>query len=196
MSQSSLDPAWRHKNSTTEVDGFHVPVEVRTSPGKGRGVFLTSAVSKGQVIWDNRYTARFPDECSVRQFLAAISEETACEVIMWAYVNDFFSGQALEFQVDLDGAAYFNEAPDIAQTNFVTRFPENLSFDAQNTETVATIVAERRVPGSMRAYAKSDLKAGTELMFDYADVHIYAKLFWFEKLCFMTRGLWAWLVMQ
>lgn len=193
---SSLDPAWKLADPTSPVDGWHVPVEVRTSPGKGRGVFLLEPVSKGQVLWDNRYTARFPDECSLRKFFAIVGEEASCNTITWGYVNDFY-GQGLQFQLDLDKSAFLNEAVSAAQANSVNRFPKDLS-DKQPEFVLSpnTFFQQRRTPGAFHLYAKDDLEAGTELLFEYSDVHIYASLWWFERLCLMTRGVWAWLVMQ
>lgn len=192
---SSLDPAWKVSDPDLPVNAFHVPIEVRISPGKGRGVFLAEAVSKGQLLWDNRYTARFPDECSVRKFFAAIGDEAVCNVVMWGYVNDFY-GQGLQFQVDLDPSAFFNEPTTPDEANTVNRFPSLLSNDQpQRVLNPQSFFEQRRKPGAFHVYATEDMPAGTELLFNYSDVHMYVKLYYYEKLCMMTRGVWGWLTM-
>ena len=77
----------------------------------------------------------------------------------------------------------------------LTRFRLHL-FCWLKVACLPAFLQRRRKPGAFHVYAKEDLAAGTELLFEYTDAHIYGKLYWYEKLCIMTRGVWEWLVMQ
>ena len=221
---STLDPTWSEFFETDSTDartatlrnGFHVPVEVRTAPGKGRGIFLKTSVTKGQKLWDNRYTARFPDECSVRMFFASISEEDSCRVIIWGYVNDF-AGEGQQFLLDLDDAVYLNEGQSTADVNTHSRFltpaenngiKENTQKDTvasmSNTNTAQrilepvqqedAILVQRRFPGNFGVFASQDMESGTELLGDYSEIHAYKSLFWYEKMCYRSIGLLGYLL--
>jgi len=207
-SNSNLDRDWADymDDSHREVKtGFRVAVDVRISPGKGRGVFLEEPVRKGQVLWENRYSARFPDECSVRIFFASLSEEDQCNAIMWGYVNDFF-GRGLQFQLDLDPAVYLNAGSPPAQANTVNRFllkHEDELFDKMNLNDVQRTLESRQRNSLLSSeprfgmVALHDMEAGTELLIDYAEIHVYGikKLGWYESLCFHSRGFWGWINM-
>lgn len=227
---STLDPTWSDyfgsdsttsANTATLRNGFHVPVEVRTAPGKGRGIFVKTSVTKGQLLWDNRYTARFPDECSVRMFFASISEEDACRAIIWGYVNDF-TGEGQQFLLDLDDAVYLNEGQSAADVNTRSRFmtpAENNGNAERNSQkgNVAlkinvdvaqrilepaqqqqqhqdAILAQRRLPGNFGVFASQDMEAGTELLGDYSEIHAYKSLFWYEKMCYRSIGFLGYLL--
>ena len=202
---SGLDPTWSNYTRTANGSsilnqGFRVPVEVRTSPGKGRGVFLKSYVQKGQQLWDNRYTARFPNECSVRKFFASIGEEAACSAIMWGYVNDF-AGEGLQYHLDLDGSVYFNEARPVSEANAMHRYVTPVEEEAGSLDGVQRIlepeqlVALRKQPGRFGLFATRDLEPGTELLIEYDQFHVYYSLIWYEKLCYHSRGFWGYLTM-
>jgi hypothetical protein len=199
---STIDPSWQQQQESSPShgsSGFQVPVEVRSSPGKGRGVFTTTRVSKGQVLWDNRYSARFPDECSARQFFDLIGEELSCSAIMWGYVNSKF-GQGPQFILDLDIAVYLNQAPTSEDVNMVNHFRplnDNPSYNAaQLMLDPERYWQHRRKPGNLQMLASRDLEPGTELLMDYSEMHVYHnQLWWFQNLCFRTRGLWGMMTM-
>ncbi|CAB9499339.1 expressed unknown protein [Seminavis robusta] len=194
---SSLDPSFRTNGSEESLSGFRVPVEVRVSPGKGLGVFTTTPVQKGQVVWDNRFTARFPDECSLRQYFDLIGEKASCDALTWGYVNDF-QGEGLKFLLDLDEAVYLNEARKPDEVNLIINFrplQDDPEYDAvQKLIDPDRFWQHRQKPGNQQARAKVHLQAGAELLMDYREVHVYGKLWWYDRLCFKTRGVWAWLM--
>jgi hypothetical protein len=89
---SSPDPLWDtpHRVSLYKSGkgGFHAPVEIKFSEGKGRGVFAVSAIPKGTLIWDDEQTGRFSTRTSWRDFLEYLDESLACEVLQWTYPMD------------------------------------------------------------------------------------------------------------
>jgi hypothetical protein len=187
--ESSLSADWAELPPRGELSsGFYIPVEVRTSPGKGRGVFSSVDIQKGQKVWDNRHTGRFPDECSVRQFMDVIGEEDACNAIMWAYVNNHFAEEVsgdYEFMLDFDECVYFNAAPSKEEQNLDNRFADHVGEDRD----------KRRAPGAFAMYANRDIPAGSELIIDYGQFHQFAAMFWYEKMNYMSRGLWHYITM-
>lgn len=70
-SQSSIPLSPRH--------GFAVNFVVQQSEGKGRGVFVTQAVQKGQLVYTGTpQTAEFTKGFLYRQYLQSIPQDLAC----------------------------------------------------------------------------------------------------------------------
>lgn len=205
---STLGPGWSNlteENNTLANNAFHIPFGVRAASGKGLGVFTKDYVQQGQQLWDNGMTARFPDECSVRVFLASISEEDACSTIKWGYVNDFF-GQGLQFQLDMADGVYFNHADSGSEllNTYNSFLPTGQAADelAASSETSQPVLETKKtfamqtIPGQFCIFATQDLEPGTELLLDYSAVHAHFRLYWYEKLTYQSRGFWPyiWLV--
>ena len=173
---------------------FHVPIEIRTSPGKGRGMFAKTDIPKGTMVWSNRYTARF-NECQVRQFFDLISEEDACNTIMWAYLNNFYTDDndgSYEMSLDMDECVYVNQAPSPQDRNLENRF---VMEDTVASETERPDKRQRRIPGNYGMFAERDIPAGSELLIDYGQIHKFAAAYWYEKMNFQSRGLWHYVTM-
>ena len=97
---------------TEPTTGMMVPYEVRLIPDKGRGLFATKDIKKGEVVWEDILTGKFTDELSWRRFVSSIPYELACEVYKWSYVlYDKKSGKTL-VHLDLDDASFTNTADD------------------------------------------------------------------------------------
>jgi hypothetical protein len=91
--------------SATE-DGWYVPYEVKEAPFKGRGVFATTKISKGTLIYDpTRQLARFVDGKSFRSFLALLPNNLACEAMQLHYL-DYFGGAKDEPAGEKKGVYY------------------------------------------------------------------------------------------
>lgn len=70
--------------------GFKVPVEVRYAPNKGRGVFASEFIPKGELVWSAaNNVVMFSDGQSYEEFLDAIPQDLACDVLQWAYVEEY-----------------------------------------------------------------------------------------------------------
>ena len=70
-------------------NGFLVPVEVKHVPGKGRAVMAAEDIPEGTKIWDTTFTARFPSPVYFRRYLSTLPRDLACDVMIWAYVEDY-----------------------------------------------------------------------------------------------------------
>jgi len=94
-------------SSSLYQSGFFIPYEVRHSPGKGRGIFATDTIPQHTRIWTSRNTARFTSGDSYRRFLLSMPADLACDVMEWAYVEEFIE-DVLEIGVDLDDGSLTN----------------------------------------------------------------------------------------
>mmetsp|Transcript_7988 Transcript_7988/g.9137 ORF Transcript_7988/g.9137 Transcript_7988/m.9137 type:complete len:145 (+) Transcript_7988:83-517(+) len=70
-----------------ESGGLSFPFETRYVPGKGRGIFATSDLPKGTLMWDEYDHAMFHHLDDWDEFLHEIGYDLACDVIQWAYVE-------------------------------------------------------------------------------------------------------------
>ena len=163
--------AWTNGSAT----GFNVPVEVRYSPERGRGLFATTFIPKGTKLWDNRYTARIRSECEGRRFLQELTNDQACNVVMWGYVADHGTGK-LEWGIDLDPCSFTNEARTAEEVN-----AEDRVVDPEKATQ----------PGGHSMWSTRDISAGEELLSSYDDLRQFnpkKNLYWQAKLLVKSWG--------
>ena len=66
------------------------PFYAKLSPGKGRGLFASRDIQKGEVVHDGSNSdVVFPDAMSFRRFLFASPRTMACDVMEWAWTQQF-----------------------------------------------------------------------------------------------------------
>ena len=67
--------------------GFVPPMVARqTADGKGRGIFATRDIAKGEMTYGGKHNyAFFPTGEAFRRFIGALSDSEACDVMMWAW---------------------------------------------------------------------------------------------------------------
>lgn len=73
----------------THGSGFRRPYRVAHSPGRGRGVFATEDIPKGALLWTTEYTAWFEEGDQFRRFLAPLSDDVVCDLMLWCYTCAF-----------------------------------------------------------------------------------------------------------
>lgn len=173
-------------------DGFQVPVEIKFTPGVGRGVFAKVPIQKGTIIWKPLNTAQFETGNEFRTFLRSLPPKFACDVLIWAYTikvssspsssvasdnnnNNISSnnsssrttaGQRYYICVDLDPGTLFNTASDPSEENVV-----EISDDpSSNTAAAATSCLGDTI------YASRDIVAGE-------GKRRIASCMWMEGLC-------------
>jgi hypothetical protein len=121
-------------------DGFQVPVEIRFTPGVGRGVFATTPIKEGTVVWKPFNTAQFDTAVEFRRFLHHLPKKFACDILIWSYAVKAASTDSLDQNttttttttptinstnngynlcVEFDSGALFNTALNDAQQNLV-----------------------------------------------------------------------------
>jgi len=69
--------------------GFSVPIAIKFQEGEGRGVFAAEDIANGTLVWDasKSFMASFPSGDHWKQLLCSVSQETACDMIMWTFVR-------------------------------------------------------------------------------------------------------------
>jgi len=116
---ASAAPTSASASNHALATGIKIPYEVRMSPGKGRGVFATTAIRKGELIYDSSLSAQFHDMDDFYEFLRILRPDLACDVMMWSYVVFYDSGPRSAYEdtdfernrivTDLDAASYTND---------------------------------------------------------------------------------------
>jgi len=95
--------------------GFVPPMVARqTADGKGRGVFATRDIAKGEMTYGGKDNyAFFSTGEAFRRFLGALPDGEACDVIMWAWTQRVPVGRDFEtlIAVLLDSNSLQNDAP-------------------------------------------------------------------------------------
>jgi hypothetical protein len=112
-----------------EGDGFQVPVEIKFTPGAGRGIFATTPLEKGTLVWKPLNTAQFSTGMEFRLFLKYLPKKFACDVLIWSYavkVSSVASDNSSTVDVynvfvDLDSGALFNTASYPSERNLEVR---------------------------------------------------------------------------
>lgn len=155
-----------------DIDGFgDVKIMAKTSPGKGRGVFAVDDIQKGTLVWtQNHQSAKFTSGDDYRKFLASISPEMACDVLMWAYVynlNDNDDDPELAINCDLDEGSFINsdgwsETDEGANIGCVHELDEMYAEEHLTREQLNSGCPEN-------LFALRDIKAGEEIICTYGD---------------------------
>ena len=96
------------------VTAFKLPVEVRQSPGKGRGIFVLEDVKRGEVLYDFSQSAQFKTAEDYAEFLRVLRPDLGCDVMIWSYVQDFGTRRPgarpdLRMVTDLDAGSFCND---------------------------------------------------------------------------------------
>jgi len=128
----------------SHVNGFDVPIHLRSLAEKGRGVFATETIAKGQLVWSGKQTATFSDGAHYVHFLDSIPEDLACDVVQWAFVGNDENSIPI-IHVDLDEGSCMNSAWDTEVEN----------------------VGSLEGSDGYSLYALNDIKAGEEILCDY-----------------------------
>ncbi|EOD24067.1 hypothetical protein EMIHUDRAFT_207150 [Emiliania huxleyi CCMP1516] len=155
--------------SSRDSTGFEVPYELRTSAIAGIGVFATTPLARGTLLWraDSRSQV-VHTEATLRERLASLSSTEAIELLEHVYC---WEGEArgahmpsLVLEVVGDGK-YWNHSRTRQNTGSGGNHPDG--------------DGEGRGDG-VSSYALRDIEAGEELLDDYA---LYPSIPWFEALC-------------
>ena len=191
-SSSSLADGWDEPGSV----GFPIMdrLEIRTSPGKGRGLYTTQPIAKGTKIWDNRYRAVFPNECTANLFFAGLANQMACDAMFWGYTNNFYGNDVgIQYMFDLDGHGYINHADESDKPNAAHHFQEEmetkhyavpriLPWGGSLTKSDPARHRARTKPGAYGLYAQRDIEAGEEIMYNYEEIYQMGLFDWYTFL--------------
>ena len=102
------------------------PYYPQRSEGKGRGLFASRDIKKGELVQDgpNSYIV-FPDAMSFRRLVFALPRKSGCDITEWAWHQQLSPTGPLTMLVDANIAAFMNSSddPNVApKTDTETRF--------------------------------------------------------------------------
>jgi hypothetical protein len=140
-----------------EVDGFFAPIEVRQSPGKGRGVFAAEDIPRGHHIWSGTVQrAKFDSGLDFMKFLDLIPDEDACDVLQYSFVlifgDDKENEENARICVELDDGSIMNaiDPPDPVDAGCLPEWSDRFRGGCDDN-----------------LYALRDIKKGDEILMDY-----------------------------
>jgi len=131
-------------SSVNDIDhDIPPPYYAGQSDGKGRGLFASRNINKGELVHDGpRSSVAFPDASSYRRLIINLPRNTACDVTEWAWTQQLAYGGEMKIVLDLNIAALMNSSnePNIGPMNKYTT----------------------------KMYALRDIKQGEEILHDYS----------------------------
>ncbi|KAL7527677.1 hypothetical protein ACHAXR_002073 [Thalassiosira sp. AJA248-18] len=143
---------------------FDPPLEPFQAGEKGRGLKAARDISKGELVFKaTNNTVIFTHGHTWRKFLFAVNErngegemyddETACDVLVWSWVQTLEEDGPLVIVADLDNGSLLNEGRD--EPNWES---PNVRCGQEGDERCM-----------MEYYATKDIKKGNELLCDYRE---------------------------
>ena len=120
------DPVPPTQGSSLGNTGGPPPYYPKRSEGKGRGLFASRDIKKGELVQDgpNSYIV-FPDAMSFRRLVFALPRKSGCDITEWAWHQQLSPTGPLTILVDANIAALMNSSddPNVApKTDTETRF--------------------------------------------------------------------------
>lgn len=128
----------------TLIDQSPPPYYAKHSPGKGRGIFASRNIHKGELVHDgDKSDVMFPTGLSWKRFIFSLPRDRACDQIIWSWTQE-----------REDGSFRIYSAINIS-----------ILFNSGGDEEGNNISPESSV--SSKFYATRDIKEGEELLYDY-----------------------------
>ena len=120
------------------------PYYADRSEGKGRGLFASRRIKKGELVHDGpRSNVMFPDAAAFRRLVVSLPRKTACDITEWAWTQTLEKTDGkLRIFVDLNIAALMNSSHD--KPNISPKYKT-----------------------STRMYATRDIEEGEEILYNY-----------------------------
>jgi hypothetical protein len=168
--KGDTDPNDAHLFQAFDNDdnGYKIKIEIRQSPGKGRGVFCVDPISKDTLVCRDM-AGRFYTEQQWRDFLKLLPNSLAQDCCEWAYVEQYKGKQAVF--LDFNESALMNHGDSLSCWEKLLCRKATANLD------------ERSHRGRWCHFASRDIQAGSELLVDYEDFHDYEhSLSWFESI--------------
>ena len=142
---------------TTE-SAFRVPYEIRHDPVKGRGIYATTDIPKGTVIWTRTQSYSITTASDFRRFIFSIPNQDglACDVLLWWYVFEQADGHH-EIVFDLNDGALMNNSGSSQE-------PNNGCWVSNNND--------NHLDCFYHQFAIQDIAAGDEMTARYKDFEV------------------------
>jgi len=175
--------------STYTTNGFQYPIEIKLDPVVGRGVYALQDIPKGSLLYISKNTATFYQGQTFRNFLHALPNQLACDVMIWSYArlvsyDTYYDDQPYMICTDLDEGSFVNSANDKEDLNVALGNEQGVllvsnydDYDTDNenendnaNEASPPEEQEKLWYGcEMKFYASRDIRQGEEIRVDYGD---------------------------
>mmetsp|Transcript_12002 Transcript_12002/g.18411 ORF Transcript_12002/g.18411 Transcript_12002/m.18411 type:complete len:331 (-) Transcript_12002:281-1273(-) len=154
-----VDPTYKFDDEVPPTEGYRLnengaqPYYAKLSPDKGRGLFASRDIQKGEIIHDgNKSDIVFPDGLSWKRFMVALPRKMACDQSEWTFTQRFEEGGPMRVASSLNIAILMNEGNTLEEVNVQ---PE----DGNGNPSEYSVVF----------YAMRDIKKDEEILMDYSD---------------------------
>jgi hypothetical protein len=180
MREMAVSQVSWNEHMTRKV-GFQVPVEVRHTDGRGRGVFTINAISEDSLVSIGGDEARFLEAELYRSFVELVPAELQCDIIQFSYLDqEIIDGEELDvILMALNDEALLNAdwTDDGSEANLIgVEYYGDERDDDENVDEEAAAARRRRTgdgaassnEGRRIEYvARRDIAAGEELLLKY-----------------------------
>lgn len=154
-----VDPTYKFDDVVPPTQGYRLnedgpqPYYAKLSPGKGRGVFASRDIKKGEIVHNGtKSDVVFPNATSWKRFMFALPRKMACDNAEWTFTQRYEEGGPMRIVSSLNIAILMNEGDTLEQVNVE---PQN---EDGNFSEYATVL-----------YATRDIKKDEEILMDYDD---------------------------
>jgi hypothetical protein len=154
-----VDPTYKFDDVVPPTQGYRLnedgpqPYYAKLSPGKGRGVFASRDIKKGEIVHNGtKSDVVFPNATSWKRFMFALPRKMACDNAEWTFIQRYEEGGPMRIVSSLNIAILMNEGDTLEQVNVE---PQN---EDRNFSEYATVL-----------YATRDIKKDEEILMDYDD---------------------------
>ncbi len=153
-----VDPTYKFDDQVPPTEGYRLnengaqPYYAKLSPGKGRGLFASRDIRKGEIVHDGtKSDIVFPDGLSWKRFMVALPRKIACDQSEWTFTQQFEKGGPMRIVSSLNIAILMNEGNTLKDVNVQ---PEDGNGEPSQYSAVF--------------YAMRDIKKDEEILMDYA----------------------------
>lgn len=117
------DPVHPTKGYSLRIKGNTPPYYADESPGRGRGLFASRNIHKGELVHDGTQSdITFPDAMSWRRFMFALPKEIACDVTEWSWTQQLEEHGPMKIMTSFTISILMNEGDTDEEVNVL---PEN-----------------------------------------------------------------------
>ena len=157
-----------------EKHGFQFPIEIQFKPIIGRGVYATTHIPKGSLLYISTNNAAFFTGQAYRNFLRALPPKLACDVLIWAFVRwvslDSSDNEEHMVCVDLDEGSFVNSADDEPEAEHMYNMALGnddgvMYYDLKDQDDKEQLWFGCK----MKFYAARDIEPGEEIRASYGD---------------------------
>ncbi|KAL7495509.1 hypothetical protein ACHAWT_005926 [Skeletonema menzelii] len=153
-----VDPTYKFDAVVPPTEGYRhdengpPPYYAKLSPGKGRGLFASRDIQKGEIVHDGtKSDVVFPDGLTWKRFVFALPRKMACDQVAWTFTQPFEEDGPMRVVSSLNIAILMNEGDKAKDVNVEPQDGNGAPSDYSSV-----------------FYALRDIKKDEEILMNYA----------------------------